>query len=221
VGAGVEILGLTSTTTDLSGGYQFTNIFSNTYDLQASASGYGALEPMRGVVVNEGEAVTDVNFYLPPPDNVVGNWDFEADYTSWTMGGDNAPTITDSAHTGDKAAQLGGTTAGDSWIEQTIIITPEMYRPTLSFLYRYPSQDANDEARVVILGIADEPLSVSSEWVHHWIDLDGYQGETVTIHFSVFENGSAPSYLYLDEVSLGKASGGPYKGYFPLIHKGS
>lgn len=218
VGAGVEILGLTSTTTDLSGGYQFTNIFSNTYDLQASASTYGTLEPMRGVVVNEGEALTDVNFYLPPPDNVVVNWDFESDLAQWPIGGTNTPTISTSAHTGYKSAQLGGAAEGDSWVQQTVEIPADMYRPTLSFLYRYPSQDTGEVAQVTVAGII-ESISVSSEWTHHWIDLDELQGETVTIRFTVSENGSSPSHLYLDEVSLGKASGGPYKVYFPLLYK--
>jgi len=72
----------------------------------------------------------------------------------------------------------------------------------------------------MVAGIT-ESISVSSEWAHHWIDLDGYQGGMVIIRFTVSENGSNPSYLYLDEVSLGRASGGPYKVYFPLVHRGS
>lgn len=220
MGATVELVGSQTTISDTNGQYAFQTVPVGTYDLQISASGYAALEPMRGVIVSEGEALTDVNFYLPPPDNVVDNWDFEADYASWTIGGDNAPTITDSAHTGYQAARLGGTISGDSWIEQAIIIPTEMYRPTLSFIYRYPSQDTGEVAQVIVAGIT-ESISVSSEWAHHWIDLDEYEGETITIRFTVSENGSNPSYLYLDEVSLGKASGGPYKGYFPFIYKGS
>jgi len=219
-GATVELVGYGTTETGWSGEYGFPNLPPDAYDLKASASGYGTLQPMRGVVLSEGEAVTDVNFYLPPPDNVVGNWDFEVDYTSWTTGGDNAPTITDSAHTGYKAAQLGGATPGDSWIEQSVAIPADMYRPTLSFIYRYPSQETGEVAQVMVAGIT-ESISVSSEWAHHWIDLDGYQGGMVIIRFTVSENGSNPSYLYLDEVSLGRASGGPYKVYFPLVHRGS
>ena len=219
-GARVEILSDGDTNSGGGGRYEFPLLPSGTYDLQATASGYGALEPMRDVVMNEGEALTDVNFYLPPPDNVVSNWDFESDLAQWPIGGANTPTISASAHTGYKSAQLGGAAAGDSWVQQTVEIPADMYRPTLSFLYRYPSQDTGEVAQVTVAGII-ESISVSSEWTHHWIDLDELQGETVTIRFTVSENGSNPSYLYLDEVSLGKASGGPYKGYFPFIYKGS
>ncbi|MCJ7668182.1 MAG: carboxypeptidase regulatory-like domain-containing protein, partial [Anaerolineae bacterium] len=227
-GADVEILGLTSTTTDLSGGYEFTNVISGTYDLQASAVGYGTLQPRRGVRVNEGETLTDVNFYLPPPDNVVGNWDFESDLDSWAIGGSNLPAISNDAHTGYKSAHLGGAVAGDSWVEQSVAIPPDIYRPTLSFLYLYSSSDTGDQFRVEIRdaggNLLDTPWSTASAtslWTHQWLDLSPYEGQTIRVRFLLSENGSNPSYLYLDEVSLGKASGGPYKGYLPLVHKGS
>jgi len=220
MGATVELVGSQTTTSDINGEYAFLTVPADTYDLQASASGYGTLDPMRDVAVNEGEAVTDVNFYLPPPDDVAQNGGFESDFGGWTIGGDNVPVITDTVHTGYKAVRLGGTASGDSWVQQTVSIPADMYRPTLSFMYRYPSQDTGEVAQVTVVGIT-ESISVSSEWAHHWIDLDGHQGETVTIRFTVSENGSNPSYLYLDEVSLGKASGGPYKGYLPLIQRGS
>jgi hypothetical protein len=228
VGARVEIVGFTSTTTDLSGGYEFTNVISGTYDLQASAVGYGTLQPRRGVVVNEGETLTDVNFYLPPPDNVVGNWDFESDLDSWATGGSNLPAISNDAHTGYKSAQLGGAAVGDSWVEQSVAIPPDIYRPTLSFLYLYSSSDTGDQFRVEIRdaggNLLDTPWSTAgatSLWTHQWLDLSPYEGQTIRVRFLLSENGSSPSYLYLDEVSLGKASGGPYKGYLPLVYKGS
>jgi len=228
MGATVELVGSQTTTSDLDGEYAFWTVAAGTYDLQASASGYGTLQPMRGVVVNEEEALTDVDFYLPPPDNVVGNWDFEAGDTGWTMAGDNTAIITDTVHTGYKAAQLGGMTPGDSWIEQTINIPSEMYRPTLSFLYLYSSSDSGDQFQVEIRDAGGTPLdtpwsttSATSLWTHHWLDLSPYEGQTIRVRFLLSENESNPSYLYLDEVSLGKASGGPYKGYLPIIHRGS
>jgi len=217
-GATVELVGSQTTSSDFDGEYTFSTVPAGTYDLQASANTYGTLQPMQGVVVNEGEALTDVNFYLPPLDDVAQNGGFESDFNGWTTAGDNTPVITDTAHTGYKSAQLGGTAAGDSWIEQTVDIPADMYRPTLSFMYRYPSQDTGEVVQVIVAGTT-ESISVSSEWAHHWIDLDGHQEETVTIRFAVSENGSNPSYLYLDEVSLGKASGGPHKVYFPLLYK--
>ncbi len=220
MGATVEVVGYGTTKTGWGGEYEFPTLPPGTYDLKVSVSGYGTLQPMRGVVVNEGETLTDVNFYLPPPDNVVGNWDFESDLDSWATGGNNIPTVTNDAHTGDKAARLGGAAVGDSSIAQTVDIPADTYRPTLSFIYKYPSQEMGEVAQITVAGVT-ESIPASSEWAHHWIDLDGHQGEKVTIRFTVSENGSSPSYLYLDEVSLGKASGGPYKGYFPLVYKGS
>ncbi len=219
VGADVEILGLTSTTTDLGGGYQFTNILSGTYDLKASASGYGMVEPMR-LALDEGDNLTGLDFYLPPPDNSIINWDFESDLDSWTTGGDNPPTISSDAHTGYKAARLGGGEVGDSWIEQSVTIPLESWRPTLSFIYKYPSPDDGEEARVVVLGLLDEPLPPSSGWSHYWVELSGQEGEGIALSFLVSEAGGDPSHLYLDEVSLGRASGGPYSFHLPLIFKG-
>ncbi|HAL60836.1 MAG TPA: hypothetical protein DCP08_00325, partial [Chloroflexi bacterium] len=63
--------------------------------------------------------------------------------------------------------------------------------------------------------------STTSLWTHHWLDLSLYEGQTIRVRFLLSENESNPSYLYLDEVNLGKASGGPYKGYLPLVHRGS
>jgi len=227
-GATVELVGSQTTTSGMKGEYALQTVPAGTYDLQASASGYGTLQPMRGVVVSEGEALTGVNFYLPPPDNVMSNWDFEAGDTSWTMAGDNTAIITDTVHTGYKAAQLGGMTPGDSWIEQTINIPSEMYRPTLSFLYLYSSSDSGDQFQVEIrdaggtlLDIPWSTTSTTSLWTHHWLDLSLYEGQTIRVRFLLSENESNPSYLYLDEVNLGKASGGPYKGYLPLVHRGS
>jgi len=220
MGATVELVGSQTTTSDINGNYAFSTVLPGTHDLRVSANTYGTLDPMRSVVLNDGEALTDLNFYLPPPDNLVGNWGFESGLAQWATGGVNTSAISTSAHTGYQSTQLGGAAAGDSWIEQMVEIPDDMYSPTLSFLYKYPSQDA-DEVAQVIVGEITETISVSSEWTQHWIDLDGYQGEAVTIRFTVSENGNSPSYLYLDEVSLGRASGGPYKGYLPLIHKGS
>gem|GEM_PF-2348321 len=228
MGATVELVGSQTTTSGMNGEYAFQTVPVGTYDLQASASGYAALEPMRGVIVSEGEALTDVNFYLPPPDDVAQNGGFESDFDGWTMEGDNTAIITDTVHTGYKAGQLGGTTAGDSWIEQTIIIPSEMYRPTLSFLCLYSSSDSGDQFRVEIRDAGGNPLntpwsttSATPLWTHHWLDLSPYEGQTIRVCFLLSENESNPSYLYLDEVSLGKASGGPYKGYLPFIRKGS
>ncbi|MFQ6000961.1 MAG: carboxypeptidase regulatory-like domain-containing protein, partial [Anaerolineae bacterium] len=227
-GAKVEILGDGYTNTGGGGRYEFPFLTSGTYDLRATASGYDPLEPMRGVVVNEGEALTDLNFYLPPLDDLAQNGGFESDFGGWTASGDNLPVITDTVHTGYKAARLGGPASGDSWIEQGVAIPPGTYDPTLSFLYLYSSSDTGDQFRVEIRdaggSLLDTPWSTASAtslWTHHWLDLSPYEGQTIRVRFLVSENGSNPSYLYLDEVSLGKASGGPYKGYLPLVHRGS
>jgi len=228
MGATVEVVGSQTTTSDINGEYAFSTVPAGTYDLRATASGYGPLEPMRGVGVNDGEALTDVNFYLPPLDDLAQNGGFESDFEGWTAGGDNIPVITDTVHTGDKATRLGGPASGDSWVEQSVAIPPDIYRPTLSFLYLYSSSDTGDQFRVEIRDAGGNLLdtrwstaSATSLWTHQWLDLSPYEGQTIRVRFLLSENESSPSYLYLDEVSLGKASGGPYKGYLPFIYKGS
>jgi hypothetical protein len=50
---------------------------------------------------------------------------------------------------------------------------------------------------------------------------NAYFTGTVTIHFRLRDDGdSSASTVYLDEVSLGRTAGGPFRAYLPLALKG-
>jgi hypothetical protein len=98
-----------------------------------------------------------------------------------------------------------------------------MFMPTLSFWYRCPTTGTGGDDSFEV-GIYDgdpwtyHPLSTvdpSEAWTHAWLDVSAYTG-TAWISFSYHREGVQDFTAFLDEVSLGRASGGPNKGYLPL-----
>jgi hypothetical protein len=85
-------------------------------------------------------------------------------------------------------------------------------------------------------GAPDAPLSLAATATHvftpsleggDWQHLPLYFGPedymtgTVTIRFQVWDDGDGmPTKVYVDEVSLGRTPGGPYKSYLPLVLRG-
>jgi hypothetical protein len=65
------------------------------------------------------------------------------------------------------------------------------------------------------------PSLDGSDWQHLWFYPDpneAYFTGTVTIHFQLTDDGDgAVTTVYLDEVSLGRTPGGPFRGYLPMI----
>jgi hypothetical protein len=82
-------------------------------------------------------------------------------------------------------------------------------------------------------GVPDAPLSLaaaathvftpslgSGDWQHLPLQFgpEDYMTGTVTIRLQVWDDGDGvPTRVYVDEVSLGRTSGGPYKSYLPLV----
>jgi len=142
-GATVRILStpIPPTTTDQNGMYQFLLVPEGTYDMQASAGGFGT-GTTTGVVVNMD---VEVDFALDPrvgpcsPDridipsqcelvagNLVANCGFETgDFTSWVRSGDPSFTSIDSgsAHSGNFGLDTGPT-ADLGFIAQNLPTTP-------------------------------------------------------------------------------------------------
>jgi hypothetical protein len=67
------------------------------------------------------------------------------------------------------------------------------------------------------------PSLDGNDWQYLWFypgPAETYFTGTVTIHFQLRNDGDgAATTVYLDEVSLGRTAGGPFKSYFPLILK--
>ena len=64
--------------------------------------------------------------------------------------------------------------------------------------------------------LPDRQTSVD-DWTHAWFDMSDYAGSAIRVYFEVWQQDvSDPSRAYVDEVSLGKASGGASRFYLPL-----
>jgi hypothetical protein len=174
------------------------------------------------------EDVVSLDFTLRPLDDVVQNGDFEDGLTDWDAVGQRmvAPTvIEDEVRSGGRSLALGegSTSDGTCAVTQTVYITPTMYRPTLSFWYRTPTAGTEDDDSFEVGIWHGDPwtyhalpaVTPSEEWTHAWADVSPYAG-TAAISFSYRCEGSQDFTVYVDEVSLGRASGGPLESYLPL-----
>jgi len=207
------------------GHYHLVPSSPGTYDVAASGLGYNAHPAVSAIDLQEDPATVD--FTLRPLDDVAQNGDFEDGLSSWhTVPGSMVdPEVIDvGIRSGGHSLALGkdSSTSGTCEVTQTVYITPGMHQPTLSFWYRTPGADGDDTFEVGIY--QGDPwtyqallsVSPSAEWTHAWLDVSAYTGQA-WISFAYHRTGDQDFVVYLDEVSLGRASGGPLKGYLPLF----
>ena len=204
---------------------------SSTVTLTVSAAKYGALPPMKNLVVDRDHS--DLHFVLPPPDEAIDNGHFEEGLSSWQASSTFTPTVvTETAHTGDQALQIdvsGGLTATVWHISQTVGTAVTTDEPTLSWFYAV-SGTASAEDRLWIKVESSSgtpgdaltvtlPLSVTG-WTHHWLSLEPFAGEPVTVTFGLSKSESTPVItVLLDEVSLGQGNKEPFGLFLPLVTK--
>ena len=136
------------------------------------------------------------------------------------------------------------TVSSRTGVEQTVALA-RSWNPNLSFWYVPESTDSDDSFEVTLTVVPDaadssqsssaaesatDPASLAftpsldtDGWQHQWYSLgvgDAYFTGTVTIRFEVWNDGDElPTTVYIDEVSVGRTPGGPFRAYFPLINK--
>ncbi|NIV29283.1 MAG: hypothetical protein GWN58_07185 [Anaerolineae bacterium] len=206
-------------------------------------------EPVHGVTFGLGETVALDWTLRPPDDAVqnggfegdLGGWE------PISEGGVAPGVATAPLHTGEGAAMLAGQASVSSrtGVEQTVELA-RSWNPNLSFWYFPESTDSDDLFEVTLSVVPDAvgtsgPSSAAGEpvadllslaltpslevdgWQHQWYSLgvgDAYFTGTVTIRFEVWNDGDeSPTTVYLDEASVGRTPGGPFRAYFPLINK--
>ena len=98
-----------------------------------------------------------------------------------------------------------------SLITQTVTI-PSGGNPTLSFMYRLFGAQAGGGGLTVSAdanGVVSELFSTRTDtdgWAHQWIDMEPWQGQTMTLTFQLDQVAGMPAVTaYLDEVTLGNA----------------
>jgi hypothetical protein len=188
-------------------------------------------EPVHGVTFGPLETVT-LDWTLRPPDDALANGGFEQELTSGWEVISGPSVVGDPVHTGGGAAMLGGQAADvravgyTNGLEQTVSLA-HSWNPNLSFWYLPQSSDGDDDFTVT-LTVAGEDLTFTPAldgdgWQHQWYSLgvgEDYFTGPVTVRFELWNDGDeSTTVVYLDEVSLGRTPGGPFKFYFPLIRK--
>ncbi len=205
-----------SAATDPQGNYLLCHEESTTYALDVSRSGFGPLPPMRHLM----GTLSDLDFYLPPLDDGVQNGQFEeGSLNGWSASGSGTVIVTDTAHTGDYAAELSGrgTAAWQAAISQTVAVSEMVTEPTLSWMYRL---GGGGSAWVWVEGQAHGlslPLTPSLDWSHAWVDLSAFQGQDVEIAFHLAGAAGESGQLLVDEVSLGTPGRGAERIFLPLL----
>jgi hypothetical protein len=187
--------------------------------------------PVHGVTFGPLETVT-LDWTLRPPDDALANGGFEQELTSGWEVISGPSVVGDPVHTGGGAAMLGGQAADvravgyTNGLEQTVSLA-HSWNPNLSFWYLPQSSDGDDDFTVT-LTVAGEDLTFTPAldgdgWQHQWYSLgvgEDYFTGPVTVRFELWNDGDeSTTVVYLDEVSLGRTPGGPFKFYFPLIRK--
>lgn len=214
-------------TTD-GGHYQVTPASPGTYDVLASGLGYAPPPEVRGLELQED--LVNLDFTLRPLDDVLENGDFEGSLSPWqtVAGGIVEPTLVDDDPRSagySLALGEGSTIEGTCAVTQALEIPPTMYLPTLSFWYRTPGSGGEGDDTFEVGIYHGQPwtyhalpaLPPSDQWTHAWLDLSPFTG-AVWLSFRHHREGAQDFVAYLDEVSLGRASGGPIKTHFPLAH---
>jgi hypothetical protein len=188
-------------------------------------------EPVHGVTFGSTEIVS-LDWMVRPPDDAVENGGFEGPLTpAWNLISE-PHVVADPVHTGAGAAMLGGQAADSRaagyavGVEQTVSLA-HSWNPNLSFWYLPQSTDGDDvfTVRFTVDGesLAFTPSLDGDGWQRQWYSLgvgEEYFTGPVAIHFDVWNDGDeSPTTVYLDEVSVGRTPGGPFRVYFPLINK--
>ncbi len=213
--------------TDQDGGYTLYFDASGAYSLTASRDGFGALPPLRDLMVNQHRE--GVDFVLPPAAEGVRNGGWESGtLDDWHSSPGVTHTVeTTAAHTGHYGLVLrasGGTLAFWPYVTQTVRIPSAWTQPTLSFLYRVVEGRANNALQAVVVGEGERMTYTialaSSAWTHVWRDLSGFTGQTVTLQFG-FQEQTTGQQVHLDEVSVGETRAGIHSIYLPLVMRNS
>jgi Tol biopolymer transport system component/outer membrane protein assembly factor BamB len=181
-----------------SGVYSFYLGQVATATLDVSATGYGALPPTDIPLAQD--ARFDV--VLPPEDEAVANGGFETGtLDGWSVLGHGAQVVFPSGHTGEYGLKFNHGTTATTELSQTIPLSETLYQPTLSFLYRIPTDLEGGEFSVRVITATVVHTSAATEgWVHVWSDLSPYTGQVVTLTLELTGTVGA---LEVDEVSVG------------------
>lgn len=230
--------------TDFSGRVYLSPPSPGQYDLSISSPGYLAPPPMYNVAVGEG--VQPVAMSLRPLDDVVNDGSFEETApdnlpAGWQIVSSTPPSTEKNyhvgiymAHCGHKSLELdSGSSGSDTVLLRTTYSISNSYRPALSLWYRIVPSSTTYMAMVLNVRAYDgsqvllNSASLQSQQDTGWKQLvlplhdsdEPYSG-AVTLEIGLeYPPGTqppSPVHIYIDDISLGRSSGGPYRLRLPL-----
>lgn len=146
---------------------------------------------------------------LPPRQSYVTNGGFEHGLDGWK--GVRQVLTTTLPFAGDVALQLGPGTPSLSTthqISQSVAIPAGAHEPTLSFEVQHLIETPGPPTTVDVL-INDtvhwsSSADIGPDWEHVWVDLEGWQGQTIELVFRLTEPAGGSARAWLDEVQLGE-----------------
>jgi hypothetical protein len=212
-----------ATRTDMDGRYLLCYETAGTHTLTASRSGFGSLPAMQHLL----GTAQDLDFYLPPPDDGLVNGQFESgDLSGWSVSGSGGIIVTDTAHTGYHAVQLGDGGGPGSWsatLSQAAVISEGLEDPTLSLVYHLEGNSTlllSKPAWVAAQGLTRTltyTLPSATTWSHTWMDLGSLQGQSVTVTLHLDSPAGGSGWLIVDEITLGTAVPGVRRVHLPVL----
>jgi hypothetical protein len=219
------ISGTTNTTT--TGGAYMLQSGTGTFGLEASAGPAWQTSQPVSVTLPVVTAVAPLTLTLRPINQAITNGDFETDLAGWQVTGTSPSTITEGIRSGSGSLRLTDTVT----ISQMTVLSG-VFKPTLSFWYKLAGEDGNGLFTAELLG--DNQINatnlqvagvfsstIGGEWAFVWLPLESSEIYTgaASVRFSLSQPVNSQTRVYLDEVSLGAAWGGPNKRFLPLIFK--
>jgi hypothetical protein len=210
------------------------------YRVVAKDTWFLAPPPVEGAVIGPG--ISPVVVTVRPPDDVVPDGSFETATVDqapggWSTSGPTARATGYKYHTGLQSVELSTDSLTTGVCIARSFTVQDAYLPVLSFWYNLqPGQggmstkvlrvQARDAAQMVL---AEKALQsqTPTDWSHAYLlvtqDESPYTGE-VTVEFCLRDPEGAPTTttavdIFIDDVSLGSASGGPVKSYLPVTCK--
>ena len=211
-----------------------------TYDVSVAPTWYLAPATIRGITVNEG--IQPVVLVLRPPDDLVADGSFEnaplgSVPSNWITVGSGIQVSNRDSHGGSNSLQLATSyNEAGVCVRQTFTLNG-VYQPILSLFYGlYPGQQGMKKVLLITLYNSELQVitstSLQSQEPTGWQRLSlqaatddiPYHGE-LTVEICLEDPPGSPETLaeatdaYVDDISLGRSSGGPIRAFVPQVHK--
>ncbi len=193
-----------------SGRYFTYLVNSQPHQVSISQPNYG-VPPTATVDVG---ATSRYDVVLQPFDNLIQNANFELPLsTGWITSGTLPIASSTSRHSGDFAVALNSdatAASGSATLGQSVTLPVDDRPQILSFMYALSTTAPLSQGGLsVAVEVSDTTTSVFTttapclDWCHQWIDLSAWQGQSITLTFTLDQANGEGLRVDLDEVTLG------------------